>query len=83
MFVFKWHKADEKSIYGHHETGKKKFPYYHELRAAKAECYPNKEAIVISDSGAEATLQALLVSPLLKTHDDVITTLSEDKHHKL
>jgi hypothetical protein len=56
------------------------------LRAAKEECYPHKDAIVISDSVAEVKLQALLdhtLSLLLKAQEDFIATLSDDECHKI
>jgi hypothetical protein len=56
------------------------------LRAAKEECYPHKEAVVISDSVTEVKLQALLdhtVSRLLKAQEDITATLSEDECQKL
>jgi hypothetical protein len=33
------------------------YPNYHTLRTAKKECYPRKEATVISDSVAEVLLE--------------------------
>ena len=57
------------------------YPNYQKLKAAKEQCYPQKEFIFISESVAEVKLQALLdrtASRLVQAQQSVIDSISKD-----
>ncbi|XP_030766971.1 uncharacterized protein LOC115890777 [Sitophilus oryzae] len=63
-----------------------KFPSYKNVQEAKKLCYPNADAIKISETSAEVKLQALLdhtVQRLLIVQESVIDSLSEEELNQL
>lgn len=68
------------------EQDKDRFPSYKKIQAAKKECYPQKESIIVTDTAAEVKLQALLdhtASRLLDAQYEVLSSKKPESFQKL